>query len=113
MGFFSNLASRVGKTALEIGGISKKALHVGGNIARKALHVGNAVAHGLRAADSFSGGVLGDAARSIPGGAVALKVADRVLKGGNTLERVLTKGHQIADRVEKFGHHVSNLGGGG
>ena len=113
MGFFGNLASKVGKTALHLGGISKKALHVGGDIARKALHVGNVVASAARAADMATGGILGDAARSIPGGAVALKVADRVLKGGNTLERVLTKGHQVADRVNEFGKHVSNLGGAG
>ena len=48
MGFFGNLASKVGKTALHIGGISKKALHVSGDIARKALHVGNVVASGLQ-----------------------------------------------------------------
>ena len=60
-----------------------------------------------------TGGLLGDAARSVPGGAVALRVADKILKGGNTLERVLTKGHQVADRVNEFGKHVSNLGGAG
>ena len=113
MGFFGNLASKVGKSALQIGGVTRKILHVGGSFARKALHVGNTVSQGLRAADAATGGILGDAARSIPGGAVALKIADRVLKSGNTLERVLDKGHQVADRVEKFGHHVSNLGGGG
>ncbi len=112
MSFFHNLASRVGKTALHIGGISKKALTIGGNVARKALHIGNSAAGALRAADSAVGGILGDAARSIPGGAVALKVADRVLKGGNTLEKYLDHGHKIADRVNDFGKHVTNLGGG-
>lgn len=112
MGFFNNLASKVGKTALKIGGISKKVLHVGGGIARKALHIGNQIANAARAADLSSGGIIGDAARSIPGGAVALRVADKVLKGGNTLEKYLDTGHKIADRVNDFGKHVSNLGGG-
>ena len=113
MGFFHNLASRVGRTALQIGGISKKALTVGGGIAKRALHIGNQIASGARAADAATGGIIGDAARSIPGGAVALKVADSVLKGGNTLEKYLSKGHQVADRVNDFGKHVSNLGNGG
>ena len=113
MSFFHNLAAKVGKTALRIGGISKRALHVGGNVARTALRIGNTVAHAARAADSATGGIIGDAARSIPGGAVALKVADKVLRGGNTLEKYLDKGHKIADRVNDFGKHVSNLGGAG
>ena len=113
MSFLHNLAAKVGKTALKIGGISKKVLTVGGGIARKVLHVGNQVASAARAADSATGGIIGDAARSLPGGAVALRVADKVLRSGNTLEHYLDKGHQVADRVNSFGKHVSNLGGGG
>ena len=113
MSFFHQLASRVGKTALKLGAISKKVLTVGSGIARKALHIGNQVAHAARAADAATGGIIGDAARSIPGGAVALKVADRVLKGGNTLDKYLGHGHKVADRINEFGKHVSNLGGGG